>query len=160
MSGHYYIKTFGCQMNEYDSEKMANILESKYQYSQTDSPNRADIILINTCSIREKAQEKVFDLLGRFKQYKTQKPNVLIGVTGCVASQEGDTILKRAPFVDIVIGPQTIHRLPELIDKRKAEGKSVVDISFPEIEKFDCLPEPKAEGVKAYLSIMEGCSKY
>lgn len=160
MSGHYYIKTFGCQMNEYDSQKMADILENKYALTATDSANKADVILINTCSIREKAQEKVFDMLGRFKQYKTQKPNVIIGVTGCVASQEGDAIIKRAPFVDLVIGPQTIHRLPDLIDSRRQSGQPVVDISFPEIEKFDCLPEPKTKGVKAYLSIMEGCSKY
>jgi tRNA-2-methylthio-N6-dimethylallyladenosine synthase len=153
-----YIKTMGCQMNEYDSEKMADVLRESHGYELTASPEDADLLLVNTCSIREKAQEKVFSELGRWKQLKKRKPGVKIGVGGCVASQEGDGITKRAPFVDVVFGPQTLHRLPELIDGAGAEP--VVDVSFPEIEKFDRLPEPRAEGPTAFVSVMEGCSKY
>jgi tRNA-2-methylthio-N6-dimethylallyladenosine synthase len=153
-----YIKTMGCQMNEYDSEKMADVLRESHGYELTTSPEDADLLLVNTCSIREKAQEKVFSELGRWKQLKQRKPGVKIGVGGCVASQEGDGITKRAPFVDVVFGPQTLHRLPELIDG--AGQAPVVDVSFPEIEKFDRLPEPRAEGPTAFVSVMEGCSKY
>jgi tRNA-2-methylthio-N6-dimethylallyladenosine synthase len=153
-----YIKTMGCQMNEYDSEKMADVLRESHGYELTASPEEADLLLVNTCSIREKAQEKVFSELGRWKQLKQRRPGVKIGVGGCVASQEGDGITKRAPFVDVVFGPQTLHRLPELIDG--AGAKPVVDVSFPEIEKFDRLPEPRAEGPTAFVSVMEGCSKY
>jgi tRNA-2-methylthio-N6-dimethylallyladenosine synthase len=156
----YFIKTFGCQMNHYDSEKMGALLNSHFHMESTDTPENADIILLNTCSIREKAQEKVFDALGRYRPFKQKNPHILIGVAGCVASQEGHNILKRAPFVDLVIGPQTIHKLPELIKKRREQQKAQIDISFPEIEKFDHLPAPKADGIKAYVSIMEGCSKY
>ncbi|MFA6037506.1 MAG: tRNA (N6-isopentenyl adenosine(37)-C2)-methylthiotransferase MiaB [Legionellales bacterium] len=155
-----YIKTFGCQMNEYDSAKMAEVLAEHYPIEKTDNVEEADIILLNTCSIREKAQEKVFSDLGRFKPLKDKNPNLIIGVGGCVASQEGETILKRAPYVDVVFGPQTLHRLPKLIDDVKTTHKSQIDISFPEIEKFDHLPAPKADGVTAFVSIMEGCSKY
>jgi tRNA-2-methylthio-N6-dimethylallyladenosine synthase len=155
-----YIKTFGCQMNEYDSDKMAAVLKDFDSYEKIDNPDSADVIIFNTCSIREKAQEKVFSDLGRVKHLKQQNPELIIGVGGCVASQEGDAIIKRAPFVDIVFGPQTLHRIPELINKKKDSGKSQVDISFPEIEKFDNLPESKIDGVSAYVSIMEGCSKY
>jgi tRNA-2-methylthio-N6-dimethylallyladenosine synthase len=153
-----YIKTMGCQMNEYDSEKMADVLRESHGYELTSSPEEADLLLVNTCSIREKAQEKVFSELGRWKQLKKRKPGVKIGVGGCVASQEGDGITKRAPFVDVVFGPQTLHRLPELIDG--AGAAPVVDVSFPEIEKFDRLPDPRAEGPTAFVSVMEGCSKY
>ena len=153
-----YIKTMGCQMNEYDSEKMADVLRESHGYELTASPEEADLLLVNTCSIREKAQEKVFSELGRWKQLKQRRPGVKIGVGGCVASQEGDGITKRAPFVDVVFGPQTLHRLPELIDG--AGAQPVVDVSFPEIEKFDRLPEPRAEGPTAFVSVMEGCSKY
>lgn len=159
-SGKYFVKTFGCQMNVYDSQKMADLMESKLGLTKTEDAKEADVILLNTCSIREKAQEKVFDQLGRWKQFKNKNPNLVIGVGGCVASQEGEEIVKRAPFVDVVFGPQTLHRLPELIEKSRSTRLSQVDISFPEIEKFDALPEPKAEGVKAFVSIMEGCSKY
>ncbi len=155
-----YIKTLGCQMNEYDSSRMHEVLANRYNTRPVDSPDNADIILINTCSIREKAQEKVFHALGRWKHLKKDKHDLVIGVGGCVASQEGENIIKRAPFVDIVFGPQTIHRLPDLIDEKIKQQKPQVDISFPAIEKFDYLPEPKAEGVKAYVSIMEGCDKY
>ena len=155
-----FIKTLGCQMNEYDSLRMKEILEKYYTIDKVEKPDNADIIILNTCSIREKAQEKVFHELGRWKKLKTQNENLIIGVGGCVASQEGDNIIKRAPFVDVVFGPQTIHRLPSLIKSKLQDNKSMVDISFPEIEKFDCLPEPKAEGVKAFVSIMEGCDKY
>jgi len=155
-----FIQTYGCQMNEYDSEKMADVLNAAKGLEQTDNPEEADVLLLNTCSIREKAQEKVFSQLGRWKNWKADKPNLIIGVGGCVASQEGEAIIKRAPFVDVVFGPQTLHRLPELIDEVRAKKKAVVDISFPEIEKFDRLPEPKAEGPTAFVSIMEGCSKY
>ena len=154
-----YIKTMGCQMNEYDSDKMADVLRESHGYELTDAPENADLLLVNTCSIREKAQEKVFSELGRWRKLKDLNPNIKIGVGGCVASQEGEGILKRAPFVDIVFGPQTLHRLPELLDSTEHK-KSVVDISFPEIEKFDRLPEPRAEGPTAFVSVMEGCSKY
>lgn len=155
-----FIKTFGCQMNEYDSSKMADLLKSEEGMVSTDHAEEADIILLNTCSVREKAQEKVFHQLGRWKSLKKKNPDLLIGVGGCVASQEGDAILARAPYVDVVFGPQTLHRLPQLLRARKNSGQSQVDVSFPEIEKFDHLPEPRVEGATAFLSIMEGCSKY
>jgi tRNA-2-methylthio-N6-dimethylallyladenosine synthase len=155
-----YIQTHGCQMNEYDSGKMADVLIASHQMVKTDNPEEADVILLNTCSIRERAQEKVFSELGRWRTLKINKPDLIIGVGGCVASQEGKAILKRAPYVDLVFGPQTIHRLGEMLDERKTRNKAVVDISFPEIEKFDRLPEPRAEGLTAYVTIMEGCSKY
>ncbi|MCG9760490.1 MULTISPECIES: tRNA (N6-isopentenyl adenosine(37)-C2)-methylthiotransferase MiaB [Pseudoalteromonas] len=160
MSKKLHIKTWGCQMNEYDSQKMADLLDSTNGYQLTEEAEQADVILLNTCSIREKAQEKVFHQLGRWKLLKDTNPDLVIGVGGCVASQEGDTIRQRAPFVDIVFGPQTLHRLPEMIKQVQSKEGSVVDISFPEIEKFDRLPEPKAEGPSAFVSIMEGCSKY
>ncbi len=160
IAGKLYIKTHGCQMNEYDSAKMADVLAAEHGLELTDNEFEADVILINTCSIREKAQEKVFSQLGRWKELKTANSSVIIGVGGCVASQEGENILKRAPYVDLVFGPQTLHRLPEMIDAKRATGRSQVDISFPEIEKFDRLPEPRAEGPTAFVSIMEGCSKY
>ncbi|MEL6951568.1 MAG: tRNA (N6-isopentenyl adenosine(37)-C2)-methylthiotransferase MiaB [Pseudomonadota bacterium] len=160
MSGKLYISTYGCQMNEYDSSKMADVLAESHGMTLTQTPEEADVLLVNTCSIREKAAEKVFSELGRWKPYKLAKPGTLIGVGGCVASQEGEAITKRAPFVDIVFGPQTLHRLPELVESARADKKSVVDISFPEIEKFDRLPEPRAEGPTAFVSVMEGCSKY
>lgn len=147
-------------MNEYDSEKMADLLDSTHGYTLADEAEEADVILLNTCSIREKAQEKVFHQLGRWKNLKNDKPELIIGVGGCVASQEGSEIRKRAPYVDIVFGPQTLHRLPEMIKQIKGGDKSVIDVSFPEIEKFDRLPEPRAEGPSAFVSIMEGCSKY
>jgi len=150
----------GCQMNEYDSDKMADILRVSHGYERTDAAEDADLLLVNTCSIREKAQEKVFSELGRWRALKEKNPDVKIGVGGCVASQEGDGIIRRAPFVDVVFGPQTLHRLPEMIDDAAKASASVVDISFPEIEKFDRLPEPRAEGPTAFVSIMEGCSKY
>lgn len=155
-----YIQTHGCQMNEYDSSKMADVLMASHQLVKTDNPNEADVLLLNTCSIREKAQEKVFSELGRWRQLKEENPHLIIGVGGCVASQEGEAILQRAPYVDLVFGPQTLHRLGDMLNERHASRKSIVDISFPEIEKFDRLPEPKAEGVTAFVSIMEGCSKY
>lgn len=155
-----YIKTFGCQMNEYDSDKMADVLRENQGLELTNDPEDADVILFNTCSIREKAQEKVFSDLGRANQLKQKKPNLLIGVGGCVASQEGATIIRRAPYVDVVFGPQTLHRLPDLISKRHETGRSQVDISFPEIEKFDALPPARVDGPSAFVSIMEGCSKY
>ncbi|HEY8329518.1 MAG TPA: tRNA (N6-isopentenyl adenosine(37)-C2)-methylthiotransferase MiaB [Rhodanobacter sp.] len=160
MSGKLFIKTHGCQMNEYDSAKMADVLKASHGLELTQDESEADVILINTCSIREKAQEKVFSQLGRWKQHKKDGKPVLIGVGGCVASQEGAAIVKRAPYVDLVFGPQTLHRLPQLIEAQRASGLPQVDISFPEIEKFDCLPEPRAEGPTAFVSIMEGCSKY
>jgi len=160
MSRKLYIKTFGCQMNEYDSDKMADVLRESHGYERTNVAEDADLLLVNTCSIREKAQEKVFSLLGRWRQIKEKKDGVMIGVGGCVASQEGAGISKRAPYVDIVFGPQTLHRLPELIDAASEQTEAVVDISFPEIEKFDCLPAPRAEGPTAFVSVMEGCSKY
>jgi tRNA-2-methylthio-N6-dimethylallyladenosine synthase len=155
-----YIKTFGCQMNEYDSDKMADVLHEAEGFESTATPEDADVILFNTCSVREKAQEKVFSDLGTVRHLKQLNPNLLIGVGGCVASQEGAAIVRRAPYVDFVFGPQTLHRLPDLIAKRRQSGKSQIDISFPEIEKFDHLPPPRAEGPTAFVSIMEGCSKY
>ena len=160
MSGKLFIKTHGCQMNEYDSAKMADVLAASHDLQLTTNEADADVILINTCSIREKAQEKVFSQLGRWKELKQANPALVIGVGGCVASQEGEAIVKRAPYVDLVFGPQTLHRLPEMIEARKSTQRAQVDISFPEIEKFDRLPEPRAEGVTAFVSIMEGCSKY
>ena len=160
MARKLYIKTFGCQMNEYDSAKMYDVLAESEEIEQVDSPEEADILLLNTCSIREKAQEKVFSLLGKWKNWKQDNPDLVIGVGGCVASQEGDAIRRRAPHVDMVFGPQTLHRLPEMVKGVEIEHKPIVDISFPEIEKFDNLPEPKAEGPSAFVSIMEGCSKY
>lgn len=156
-----FIKTHGCQMNEYDSSRMRDLLSDSHQYVQTDNESEADVILLNTCSIREKAQEKVFHQLGRWKKLKKKNPELIIGVGGCVASQEGANIAKRAPFVDVIFGPQTLHRLPEMIDASKqSNAPTIVDISFPEIEKFDRLPDPKIEGPSAFISIMEGCSKY
>ena len=155
-----YIKTFGCQMNEYDSDKMAAVLGAAHGMTVTDAPEHADVILFNTCSVREKAQEKVFHDLGRVKHLKRTHPGLLIGVGGCVASQEGAAIVARAPYVDLVFGPQTLHRLPAMIEARRASGAPQIDISFPEIEKFDCLPPARVEGASAFVSIMEGCSKY
>ena len=155
-----FIKTFGCQMNEYDSDKMADVLGDSEGLERTDNPEDADVILFNTCSVREKAQEKVFSDLGRVKHLKKSNPNLIIGVGGCVASQEGAAIVQRAPYVDVVFGPQTLHRLPDLIQKKRATSKPQVDISFPEIEKFDHLPVAKTTGATAFVSIMEGCSKY
>jgi tRNA-2-methylthio-N6-dimethylallyladenosine synthase len=155
-----YIKTHGCQMNEYDSSRMKDLLGESHGMVETDDPEDADVVLINTCSIREKAQEKLFHQLGRWKRLKEKNPNVIIGVGGCVASQEGGAIAKRAPFVDLIFGPQTLHRLPEMIETPRNNGVVIVDISFPEIEKFDNLPQPVADGVSAFVSIMEGCSKY
>ncbi|MCF6226657.1 MAG: tRNA (N6-isopentenyl adenosine(37)-C2)-methylthiotransferase MiaB [Xanthomonadales bacterium] len=160
MSGKLFIKTHGCQMNEYDSDKMAEVLAASHGLELTENEADADVVLINTCSIREKAQEKVFSQLGRWKHLKKNNPNVVIGVGGCVASQEGEAIIKRAPFVDLVFGPQTLHRLPKMIDQTRQKKIPMVDISFPEIEKFDHLPEPGAKGPTAFVSIMEGCSKY
>ena len=160
MSKKLYIKTWGCQMNEYDSQKMAELLDSTHGFELAQEAEDADVILLNTCSIREKAQEKVFHQLGRWKNLKDVKPDLVIGVGGCVASQEGDAIRKRAPFVDMVFGPQTLHRLPEMLNQLQRGTKSIVDVSFPEIEKFDRLPEPVADGPSAFVSIMEGCSKY
>jgi tRNA-2-methylthio-N6-dimethylallyladenosine synthase len=158
--GKLFIRTFGCQMNEYDSSKMADVLRASHGLEAAASPDEADVLLLNTCSIREKAQEKVFSLLGRWRELKQARPGVVIGVGGCVASQEGEALLKRAPFVDLVFGPQTLHRLPEMLDEVRAVGRPAVDVSFPEIEKFDRLPEPRAEGPTAFVSVMEGCSKY
>jgi len=155
-----FMQTYGCQMNEYDSSKMVDVLHAAYGTVVTQSIDQADIILVNTCSIREKAQEKVFSELGRWRKLKEKKPELIIGVGGCVASQEGHTIIKRAPYVDIVFGPQTLHRIPALIEQRRQTGRAAVDIRFPEIEKFDRLPEPRVESVSAFVSIMEGCSKY
>jgi len=155
-----FIRTFGCQMNEYDSAKMADVLGASHAMAVTDSPQDADLILFNTCSVREKAQEKVFSDLGRIRHLKRRRPDLLIGVGGCVASQEGARIIERAPFVDLVFGPQTLHRLPAMIEQRRASGRPQVDVSFPEVEKFDSLPLPRVEGVTAFVSIMEGCSKY
>ena len=155
-----YIRTFGCQMNEYDSGKMADILGSTDAYEKTDDPAQADVILFNTCSVREKAQEKVFSDLGRVRHLKQKNPDLIIGVGGCVASQEGDAIVSRAPYVDVVFGPQTLHRLPQLIQARRENGRAQVDISFPEVEKFDALPPARVEGCTAFVSVMEGCSKY
>ena len=155
-----YIKTFGCQMNEYDSDKMADVLHAAQGMEKTDDPAQADLILFNTCSVREKAQEKVFHDLGRVKHLKLGKPEMLIGVGGCVASQEGPAVVARAPYVDLVFGPQTLHRLPQMIEARRASGRPQIDIAFPEIEKFDQLPPARVEGATAFVSIMEGCSKY
>jgi tRNA-2-methylthio-N6-dimethylallyladenosine synthase len=155
-----FIKTFGCQMNEYDSDKMADVLHAFEGYEKTDKAEDADVVLLNTCSVREKAQEKVFSDLGRLRELKLAKPDMLIGVGGCVASQEGDVIVKRAPYVDLVFGPQTLHRLPQMITAQRKSGASQVDISFPENEKFDDLPPARVDGVTAFVSIMEGCSKY
>ena len=160
MGKKLYIKSFGCQMNDYDSAKMRDILADSHDASTTDDPATADIILVNTCSIREKAQEQLFSELGRWRAFKDERPELVIGVGGCVASQEGAAIRERAPYVDMVFGPQTLHRLPEMIESVEQAGKAVVDISFPEIEKFDCMPAPRAEGPSAFVSIMEGCSKY
>ncbi len=160
MPGKLFIKTHGCQMNEYDSAKMADVLKAAHGLDLTENEAEADVILINTCSIREKAQEKVFSQLGRWKDLKQARPGLVIGVGGCVASQEGEAIVKRAPYVDLVFGPQTLHRLPQLIETRRRTHLPQVDISFPEIEKFDHLPEPRKDGVTAFVSIMEGCSKY
>ena len=160
MPGRLYIKTFGCQMNEYDSSKMGDVLEDSNGMTLTDNPAEADVLLVNTCSVREKAQEKVFSLLGEWRLFKQARPHVVIGVGGCVASQEGEGITKRAPFVDLVFGPQTLHRLPAMLDGLKQTGRSQIDVSFPEIEKFDALPQPKSGGATAFVSIMEGCSKY
>jgi len=160
LPGRVYIKTFGCQMNEYDSSRMLDVLRSRHGLEPTDNPAEADLLLLNTCSVRDKAQEKVFSHLGRFRELKQARPGLLIGVGGCVASQEGEELLRRAPFVDVVFGPQTLHRLPDFIDEVRARGRPVVDVSFPEIEKFDCLPQPRAAGPTAFVSVMEGCSKY
>ncbi|MEP5566588.1 MAG: tRNA (N6-isopentenyl adenosine(37)-C2)-methylthiotransferase MiaB [Halioglobus sp.] len=160
VSKKLYIKTHGCQMNEYDSARMSDLLEDSHDLVPTDNPEEADVLLLNTCSIREKAQEKVFHQLGRWKHLKQKNPDLIIGVGGCVASQEGEAIGKRAPYVDLVFGPQTLHRLPEMMEQRGPGGTLIVDVSFPEIEKFDRLPEPKVDGPTAFVSIMEGCSKY
>ena len=160
MTAKLFIKTHGCQMNEYDSDRMADLLNASHELTVTNKPDEAEVILINTCSIREKAQEKVFSELGRYKIFKEINPNLIVGVGGCVASQEGEAIRQRAPFVDLVFGPQTLHRLPEMLEARRKSGKAQVDISFPEVEKFDRLPEPRLEGPGAFISIMEGCSKY
>lgn len=155
-----FIQTHGCQMNEYDSSRMADLLNESHAVLQTENPEEADILLLNTCSIREKAQEKVFHQLGRWRKLKEQNPELIIGVGGCVASQEGEAIAERAPYVDVIFGPQTLHRLPEMIDSKTANGPVVIDVTFPEIEKFDRLPEPSVDGPSAFVSIMEGCSKY
>ncbi|HPF26044.1 MAG TPA: tRNA (N6-isopentenyl adenosine(37)-C2)-methylthiotransferase MiaB [Steroidobacteraceae bacterium] len=160
MPGRYYIKTFGCQMNEYDSSRLADVLRSLDGLEPTSDPAQADVLLMNTCSVREKAEDKVYSLLGEWRLLKRERPHVLIGVGGCVASQEGDAIVARAPFVDLVFGPQTLHRLPAMIGELRRTGRAVVDISFPEIEKFDRLPAPRATGATAFVSVMEGCSKY
>ncbi|MCX8146541.1 MAG: tRNA (N6-isopentenyl adenosine(37)-C2)-methylthiotransferase MiaB [Azovibrio sp.] len=160
MTKKLFIRTFGCQMNEYDSDKMADVLAAHEEVIKTDNPEEADIILFNTCSVREKAQEKVFHDLGRIKHLKQQNPDLLIGVGGCVASQEGAAIVARAPYVDLVFGPQTLHRLPQLIAERRERGKPAVDVSFPEIEKFDALPPAEVKGASAFVSVMEGCSKF
>src|SRR5262245_32566502 len=160
MTQRVYIRTFGCQMNEYDSDRMADVLAAVDGYERCERPEDADLILFNTCSVREKAQEKVFADLGRVKHLKRTRPGLVIGVGGCVASQEGGAIVARAPYVDLVFGPQTLHRLPDLLAERHRSGRAQVDVSFPEIEKFDRLPPPRVEGPTAFVSIMEGCSKY
>jgi tRNA-2-methylthio-N6-dimethylallyladenosine synthase len=160
MSRKLHIKTFGCQMNEYDSARMADALAASHGFVTTDDPAQADVLLLNTCSIREKAQEKVFSQLGMWRELKLARPGLVIGVGGCVASQEGASIIRRAPCVDMVFGPQTLHRLPQMLDSVLTTHRPAVDVSFPEIEKFDRLPEPRVEGVRAFVSIMEGCSKY
>ncbi|WP_417533461.1 tRNA (N6-isopentenyl adenosine(37)-C2)-methylthiotransferase MiaB [Marinobacterium stanieri] len=160
MAKKLFIKTHGCQMNEYDSSRMADLLGESHALELTDNPDDADVLLLNTCSIREKAQEKVFHQLGRWRKLKEDKPDLMIGVGGCVASQEGEAIRDRAPYVDMIFGPQTLHRLPEMISESRNGGVGIVDVSFPEIEKFDHLPAPKVEGAEAFVSVMEGCSKY
>ena len=160
MAGKIFIKTHGCQMNEYDSARMADVLAAAHGMQLTADAHEADVLLLNTCSIREKAQEKVFSQLGQWRELKQRNPDLIIGVGGCVASQEGDALRERAPFVDLVFGPQTLHRLPAMIEQARGDRRTVIDVSFPEIEKFDNLPEPRAEGPTAYLSVMEGCSKY
>ena len=160
MTAKLYIQTHGCQMNEYDSSRMRDLLEASHGLTETDNPEEADVLLLNTCSIREKAQEKVFHQLGRWKQLKAERPELIIGVGGCVASQEGEAIRERAPYVDVIFGPQTLHRLPALITQARQGKGLAIDISFPEIEKFDRLPEPSVDGPTAFVSIMEGCSKY
>jgi tRNA-2-methylthio-N6-dimethylallyladenosine synthase len=160
MAGKFHIRTFGCQMNEYDSERISELLAARSGLEATPRAEEAELIVFNTCSVREKAQEKVFADLGRVRALKQANPELLIAVGGCVASQEGGAIIERAPYVDVVFGPQTLHRLPELLARRRASGEPQVDVSFPEIEKFDRLPEPRARGASAFVSIMEGCSKY
>src|ERR1700740_3115275 len=160
MPRRYFIKTFGCQMNEYDSARMADVLNAGAGLTATEDPHEADVLHMTTCSVREKAQEKVFSLLGEWRRLKARRPEVIIGVGGCVASQEGDAITARAPFVDLVFGTATLHRLPQMMAELRRSGRAVVDVSFPEIEKFDRLPAPRAEGARAYVSVMEGCSKY
>ena len=160
MTGKLFIKTFGCQMNEYDSSRIADLLNESHGLEQTEDPSGADVLLLNTCSVREKAEEKVFSQLGRWRRWKEDHPDLVIGVGGCVASQEGEQILRRAPYVDVIFGPQTYHRLPQLYDQVLAERKPRVDVSFPEIEKFDCLPPQGVKGPRAFVSVMEGCSKY
>ena len=160
MTRRYYIKTFGCQMNEYDSSRMGDVLADAEGMEPTDDPALADVLLVNTCSVREKAESKVFSLLGEWRLLKAQRPGVVIGVGGCVASQEGEGLVRAAPQIDLVFGPQTVHRLPQMLEALRTDGRSVVDVSFPEIEKFDHLPAPRADGATAFVSIMEGCSKY
>lgn len=160
MSGKVFIQTHGCQMNEYDSSKMLDVLRSDLNMQVTNSEEEADLLLLNTCSIREKAQEKVFSQLGRWRKLKLKNPELMIGVGGCVASQEGEALKQRAPYVDVVFGPQTLHRLPDMVRNVKSKNGAVIDISFPEIEKFDHLPKPQSDGVSAFVSVMEGCSKY
>lgn len=160
MAGKLHIKTFGCQMNEYDTARMADVLRASHDLTPTSDPAEADVLLLNTCSVREKAHEKVFSQLGLWRELKAARPGVIIGVGGCVASQEGRAVFDRAPFVDLVFGPQTLHRLPQMIDSLRATGRPAIDVSFPEIEKFDCLPAPRAEGAFAYVSVMEGCSRH
>jgi tRNA-2-methylthio-N6-dimethylallyladenosine synthase len=160
MPGRYYIKTFGCQMNEYDSARMADVLQASDRLEPTDDPAAADVLIMNTCSVREKAEEKVYSLLGEWRRLKARRPHVIIGVGGCVASQEAEGIVERAPYVDLVFGPQTLHRLADMIAELRTSGRPVVDVSFPEIEKFDSLPAPRAAGASAFVSVMEGCSKY
>ena len=160
MTGKLFIKTFGCQMNEYDSSRIADLLNESHGLEQTEDPFGADVLLLNTCSVREKAEEKVFSQLGRWRRWKEDHPDLVIGVGGCVASQEGEQILRRAPYVDVIFGPQTYHRLPQLINQVLSERKPRVDVSFPEIEKFDCLQLPRVKGPRAFVSVMEGCSKY
>ena len=157
--GKVYLRTFGCQMNEYDSDRISDVLRESHGMEAAERPEDADLIVFNTCSVREKAQEKVFADLGRVKHLKRDKPGLMIAVGGCVASQEGGSIVARAPYVDVVFGPQTLHRLPQLLERRRASGRPQVDVSFPEIEKFDHLPPPRVQGAQAFVSIMEGCSK-
>ena len=160
MSGKLYIKTFGCQMNAYDSSRMVDLLRESHGLEVTEHAEEADVLLLNTCSIREKAQEKVFSQLGRWREWKQARPDLVIGVGGCVASQEGESLRQRAPYVDLVFGPQTVHRLPAMLEDVRSRQQPVIDITFPEIEKFDCLPPPRADGPRAFVSVMEGCSKY